>query len=55
MSGDRIVACIAIVGMLALVVPRLFNGQTPVPSLLRMAGLWLLIILVIAVVVFALI
>lgn len=54
MSGDKIVACIAIVGMLSLVVPRLFNGWTPTATLLRMAGLWALIIVVIVVVVMAL-
>ena len=54
MSGDKVVACIAIVGMLSLVVPRLFHGRTPTPTLLKMAGLWILIIAVIAVVAMAL-
>jgi heme/copper-type cytochrome/quinol oxidase subunit 1 len=51
LSGDQIVACIAIVGMLALVVPRLVRDPTPGHKLLRMAGLWILIVAVIAAVV----
>lgn len=54
MSGDQIVGCVAIVGMLALVVPRLVNATTPKPTLLRMAALWILIIAVVAAVVVAL-
>ena len=51
MSGDQIVAVIAIMGMLLLVVPRLANRQTPGPKMLRMMLLWALIIAVITVVV----
>lgn len=51
MSGDQIVAVIAIMGMLLLVVPRLVNNQTPMSKMLRMALLWALIIAVIAVIV----
>ena len=54
MSGDQIVACIAIVGMLALVVPRMARDQTPGHKMLRMAGLWILIVVVITVVVMSL-
>jgi len=50
-SGDQIVAVIAIMGMLLLVVPRLVNNQTPMSKMLRMALLWALIIAVIAVIV----
>ena len=54
MTGDKIVAVIATVGMLSLVVPRLVNNPTHRHRLLRMAGLWVLIVVVIAVVVMAL-
>ncbi len=54
MTGDKIVACIAILGMLALVVPRFARDPTPGHKLLRMAGLWVLIAVVIAVVVMTL-
>ena len=54
MSGDRIVAVIAIMGMLALVIPRLANDPTPGSRMLRMAGLWILIVVVVLVVVVAL-
>ena len=54
MTGDQIVACIAIVGMMALVVPRLVNDRTPRHKMLRMVGLWILILAVITVVVMTL-
>ena len=54
MTGDKIVAMIAILGMLALVVPRFVSDPTPGHKLLRMAGLWTLIVTVITVVVTAL-
>lgn len=54
MNGDRIVAVIAIIGMLMLVVPRLVNDPTPGRKLLRMVGLWTLIIVAITAVVIAL-
>lgn len=54
MSGDKIVAVIAILGMLALVVPRFVNDPTPNHRKLQMAGLWMLIVAVITVVVIAL-
>lgn len=54
MSGDQIVAVIAIMGMLLLVVPRLVNHQTPGSKLFRMALLWALIIAVISVIVIVL-
>ncbi len=54
MSGDKIVAVIAILGMLALVVPRFINDPTPNLRKLQMAGLWILIVAVVTVVVIAL-
>lgn len=48
MTGDRIVAVIAIMGMLLLVVPRLARDQLPASKLLRMALLWVLVVAVIA-------
>ena len=54
MSGDQIVAVIAIMGMLLLVVPRLVNNRTPGSKMLRMALLWALIIAVITVIVITL-
>ncbi len=54
MTGDKIVACVAIVAMLALVVPRLVNRQIPGRQLLRMVFLWVLIIAVITVVIMTL-
>lgn len=48
MTGDRIVAIIAIMGMLLLVIPRLASRQVPGSKLLRMALLWALIVAVIA-------
>jgi hypothetical protein len=53
-TGDQIVGCIAVVGMLSLVVPRLVNSDTPRNKLLQMVGLWVLIVAVIAAVVMAL-
>ena len=47
MSGDKIVAVIAIMGMLMLVVPRLARDPAPGHKLLRMALLWVLIAAVI--------
>lgn len=52
--GDKIVAVIAIVGMLALVIPRFVSDPTPKHRLLQMAGLWVLIVATITVVVIAL-
>ena len=54
MTGDKIVAVIAIIGMLSLVVPRLVTNPAHRGRLLQMAGLWLLIIVAITVVVVAL-
>ena len=54
MTGDRVVAVIAIVGMLSLVLARLASNRTPRHKLLRMAGLWALIVVVITVAVVAL-
>jgi len=48
LTGDRIVAVIAIMGMLLLVVPRLARDQLPASKLLRMALLWVLVVAVIA-------
>jgi heme/copper-type cytochrome/quinol oxidase subunit 1 len=53
-TGDKIVAVIAIIGMLALVVPRFINDPTPKHKLLQMIGLWVLVIVVITVVVITL-
>jgi hypothetical protein len=53
-TGDKIVAVIAILGMLALVVPRFVNDPPPGHKLLQMAGLWVLIVAVITVVVMTL-
>ena len=54
MTGDKIVAVIAILGMLALVIPRFVHDPTPKHRLLYMAGLWVLIVAVITVVVMTL-
>lgn len=54
MSGDRIVAVIAIMGMLLLVVPRLVNNHVPGSKMLRLALLWALLIAVITVVIITL-
>lgn len=48
MTGDKIVAVIAIMGMLMLVIPRLVSDQLPASKLLRMVLLWALIVAVIA-------
>ncbi|WP_156405257.1 hypothetical protein [Sphingomonas sp. Root710] len=52
MTGDKIVAVIAIMGMLMLVIPRLVDRQLPGSKLLRMALLWVLIVAVVAAVIF---
>ncbi len=54
MTGDKIVAVIAIIGMLSLVVPRLVSNPAHRGRLLKMAGLWVLIIAAITVVVIVL-
>ena len=54
MTGDKIAACVAIIGMLALVVPRLASDPTPKHKLLRMAALWVLIVGVITAIVLVL-
>lgn len=51
MSGNQIVAVVAIMGMLLLVAPRLVNNQTPISKMLRMTLLWALIIAVITAIV----
>ena len=54
MTGDKIVAVIAVLGMLALAVPRFANDPTPAHRKLRMAGLWVLVVAVVTAVVIAL-
>ena len=54
MTGDKIVACVAIIGMLALVLPRLIKDPTPAHKLLRMAALWVLIVAAVTAIVWAL-
>lgn len=51
MTGDKIVAVIAIMGMLLLVIPRLARDQLPASKLLRMALLWALVVAVVAAVI----
>ncbi len=54
MTGDKIVAVIAIIAMLSLVVPRMVSNPRHQAGMLKMAGFWVLIIVVIIVAVIAL-
>ena len=54
MTADQIAGCVAIVAMMSLVVSRLANDPTPRHKMLRMAAIWVGIVVVIVAVVMAL-
>ncbi len=54
MTPDQIAGCIAILAMLSIIIVRLANDPTPRHKMLRMAAIWIAIVVVIVAVVMAL-